>query len=247
MLQISNPDWVAHQRVLAHQPLARKIARAYAADSLSPEDLLSAANIGLLEAVKRFDEDRGCAFGTYARYWARAECRKFVLANASIVERPRPAPGKKETIPRDTSLSAPLGDDGGEVGDLLESEGDSPELELTEREDAAERRDRLLVAMGALTDREREILTARQLQDKPTALQILAARFMISLERVRQIEGEAFRKVQKRIAKKPLLPAQIRPGYARQLRAETLRKPPKDLCDIILRHAVTGSFGFDHS
>jgi DNA-directed RNA polymerase sigma subunit (sigma70/sigma32) len=66
MLQISNPEWIAHRFVLAHQPLARKIARGYAAGGLSFDDLVSAANVGLLEASSRFDEDRGCSFGVYA-------------------------------------------------------------------------------------------------------------------------------------------------------------------------------------
>ena len=242
MLHITDPALIAHQLVLAHQPLARKIARGYASGSLDIDDLVSAANVGLLEAAKRFDEDRGCSFGVYAAHWAQAECRQFVRGNASILKQPKPVPGAKHDPVRAISLSPPADDERGATLELASDEA-TPEENLAASEDAAERSARLQDALNTLTEREREILTARQLQEKPIELKTLAERFMVSLERIRQIEIQAFAKVQKRIAKQGLAPPKMRPDYAQRLRDATLASPPKDPIDIILRHARTTSFG----
>ena len=60
-----------------------------------------------------------------------------------------------------------------------------------------ERHDLLTSALGELTDRERDILQARRLQDEPATLEELSQKYGVSRERVRQIEVRAFEKLQK--------------------------------------------------
>ena len=76
---------------------------------------------------------------------------------------------------------------------------DDQEGRLVESEQSENRRKAIDQALGALDDRKRRILEARQLANEPTALKELAQEFGISLERVRQIEESAFNEVQKTV------------------------------------------------
>jgi RNA polymerase sigma-32 factor len=67
---------------------------------------------------------------------------------------------------------------------------------MAEREELSERHELLTGALGELTQREREIIEARRLQDEPATLEELSQRFGVSRERVRQIEVRAFEKLQ---------------------------------------------------
>jgi RNA polymerase sigma-32 factor len=72
--------------VASHLRLAAKIALRYRYYGLSLSDLVSEANIGLMEAVKRFDPDLGFRFASYARWWIRAAVQAHVLQNWSLVK-----------------------------------------------------------------------------------------------------------------------------------------------------------------
>ena len=99
----------------------------------------------------------------------------------------------------DVSLNLPLNEDGKSVEwqDQLVDEGSDQESGLAERQEADIRRKALNQALMALDRRERQILEARRLTDCPLTLDELAAKFLISRERVRQIEERAFQKVQR--------------------------------------------------
>lgn len=62
----------AHQLLTSHLRLVAKIALAYRRYSLPTSDLISEGNIGLLQAIKRFDPDKGVKFSTYAIWWIKA-------------------------------------------------------------------------------------------------------------------------------------------------------------------------------
>jgi len=81
--------------------------------------------------------------------------------------------------------------------DQLVDEGSDQESGLAERQEADIRRKALNQALMALDRRERQILEARRLTDWPLTLDELATKFLISRERVRQIEERAFQKVQR--------------------------------------------------
>jgi RNA polymerase sigma-32 factor len=99
---------------------------------------------------------------------------------------------------RDVSLDAPRNpDDRRQMGNSLAVEGPSPEDRVAGRELDSERRDRLAQGMKVLDARERLIIQARHLRQRPATLASLGERFGISRERVRQLELRAKSKLQR--------------------------------------------------
>ncbi|MGQ9372114.1 RNA polymerase factor sigma-32 [Azospirillum sp. ST 5-10] len=100
----------------------------------------------------------------------------------------------------DASLNAPVGVEGDhEHLDLLADERASQESTVADAEERRQRLDFLKLGLDALNDRERAILVARRLTDRPRTLEELGERFQVSRERIRQIEVRAFEKVQKAV------------------------------------------------
>jgi RNA polymerase sigma-32 factor len=98
----------------------------------------------------------------------------------------------------DHSLNAPIrSEDDTERQDWLVGETPSQETDLANREELAGGRALLPKALGILDKRERHILSERRLKDEPATLKALSQHYGISPERVRQIEGRAFAKLQK--------------------------------------------------
>jgi RNA polymerase sigma-32 factor len=100
----------------------------------------------------------------------------------------------------DTSLNAPMRADGeSEWQDWLADDTMDQETRLAEAEEMGERHDLLTDAKGELSERERDILRARRLQDEPATLEELSQKYGVSRERVRQIEVRAFEKLQQQM------------------------------------------------
>jgi len=98
------------------------------------------------------------------------------------------------------SLNAPAGADGGtEIQDLMADDRPSVEEALIERSEARRRSALLRKALDVLNERERTILLARRLSERPLTLEDLSARFGVSRERIRQIEEKAFEKVARQV------------------------------------------------
>jgi RNA polymerase sigma-32 factor len=98
----------------------------------------------------------------------------------------------------DQSLNAPRRHDSdGEWQDCLVDEARTQESSIAELEEIASWTALLSVALNALKERERTILVERRLKDSPTTLTELSQRYLISLERIRQIEVTAFKKLQR--------------------------------------------------
>ena len=76
----------AHRLVTSHLRLAAKIAMGFRGYGLPVTDLIQEANIGLMEAVKRFDPERGFRLSTYAMWWIRAAVTEYVLHSWSLVK-----------------------------------------------------------------------------------------------------------------------------------------------------------------
>jgi RNA polymerase sigma-32 factor len=234
----------AHRLVTSHLRLAAKIAKGYRGYGLPLADLISEGNVGIMQAVKRFDPERGFRLATYAMWWIRASIQEYILHSWSLVKIGTTAAQKKlffnlrrlkgqlqaidsgdlhpETVAQiaqrldvsekdviemngrmagqDHSLNAPLrADSEGEWMDWLEDESPSQESLVAEHEEQTNRKQLLRNAMTCLNDRERHILTERQLRDDPPTLEVLSQEYGISRERVRQIEARAFSKVQKAV------------------------------------------------
>ncbi len=76
----------AHQLVTSHLRLAAKIAMGYRGYGLPTAEVVSEANVGLMQAVKRFDPDKGFRLATYAMWWIRASIQEYILRSWSLVK-----------------------------------------------------------------------------------------------------------------------------------------------------------------
>jgi RNA polymerase sigma-32 factor len=76
----------AHTLVTSHLRLAAKIAMGYRGYGLPQAEVISEANVGLMQAVKRFDPERGFRLATYAMWWIRASIQEYILRSWSLVK-----------------------------------------------------------------------------------------------------------------------------------------------------------------
>ncbi len=233
-----------HKLVTSHLRLVAKIAMGYRGYGLPLADLISEGNVGMMQAIKRFDPERGFRLATYAMWWIRAAIQEYILHSWSLVKMGttvaqkklffnlRKLKGRLQAIEdgdmspenvthiaqqlkvpeedvvnmnrrlaaQDHSLNAPLREEGeDQFQDRLVDENDDQETVLVRSDELAHRRRLLADAMTKLSERERDILVERRLQDAPATLEDLSQRFGISRERVRQIEFRAFGKIKKSV------------------------------------------------
>jgi len=231
----------ARKLVTSHLRLVAKIAMGYRGYGLPVSEIVAEGNVGLMQAVKRFEPDKGFRLATYAMWWIRASIQEYILRSWSLVKMGTTAAQKKlffnlrkaktkiEAIEEgdmtpehvakiadqlgvpeqevvnmnrrlsgpDSSLNAPLKSDSeSEWQDWLADDTIDQETRMAEREEMGERHELLTGALGELTEREREIIEARRLQDDPATLEELSQKYGVSRERVRQIEVRAFEKLQ---------------------------------------------------
>ena len=76
----------AHRLVTSHLRLVAKIASGYRGYGLPMGELVSEGNVGMMQAVKRFDPDRGFRLATYAMWWIRASIQEYILHSWSLVK-----------------------------------------------------------------------------------------------------------------------------------------------------------------
>jgi RNA polymerase sigma-32 factor len=238
----------ARRLVTSHLRLVAKIAMGYRGYGLPVSEIISEGNVGLMQAVKRFDPDKGFRLATYAMWWIRAAIQEYVLRSWSMVKLGTTAAQKKlffnlrkakshigaieegDLTPAhtatladqlgvterdvtdmnrrlsgpDSSLNAPLRSESeSEWQDWLADETLDQETSMAEREELGDRHQLLSNAMDGLTERERDIIQARRLQEEPATLEELSQKYGVSRERVRQIEVRAFEKLQKAMAGAP--------------------------------------------
>jgi RNA polymerase sigma-32 factor len=232
----------ARKLVTSHLRLVAKIAMGYRGYGLPVSEIVSEGNVGLMQAVKRFEPDKGFRLATYAMWWIRAAIQEYVLRSWSMVKLGTTAAQKKlffnlrkaktnigaieegDLTPAhttaladrlgvserevtemnrrlsgpDSSLNAPVRSESeNEWQDWLADDTADQESRLAEREEMSDRHALLMGAMKELTERERDIIQARRLQEEPTTLEELSQKYGVSRERVRQIEVRAFEKLQR--------------------------------------------------
>ncbi len=85
----------AHKLVTSHLRLVAKIALGYRGYGLPIGEVISEGNVGLMQAVKRFDPDKGFRLATYAMWWIRASIQEYVLRSWSLVKMGTTAAQKK--------------------------------------------------------------------------------------------------------------------------------------------------------
>ena len=85
----------AHRLITSHLRLVAKIARSYRGYGLPIADLISEGQVGLMQAVERFERERGFRFSTYAVWWIKAAIQEFILRSWSLVKMGTTASHKK--------------------------------------------------------------------------------------------------------------------------------------------------------
>ena len=245
----------AEKLVTSHLRLVAKIAMGYKGYGLPLNEIISEGNVGLMQAVKKFEPEKGFRLATYAMWWIKASIQEYILRSWSLVKIGTTTAQKKlffnlkklknQIAPRtegdlrdehvkniaqklnvtedevvsmnrrlsgrEQSLNAPIGEDGDEWQDWLADDEMDQELKFAQQEEMEQRKDLLKDSIKILSDREKQILFARRLDEEPKTLEDLSKTFKISRERIRQIENKAFEKLQKHMLNsaksKNLLPA----------------------------------------
>ena len=231
----------AEKLVTSHLRLVAKIAMGYKGYGLPVNEMISEGNVGLMQAVKKFEPEKGFRLATYAMWWIKASIQEYILRTWSLVKIGTTTAQKKlffnlkkiknQIAPRsegdlkdehvaeiakklnvkknevvsmnrrlsgkEHSLNTPIGEDGDEWQDWVIDKEMDQELKFAQKEEMEQRKDLLKESIKILNEREKEILYARRLNDKPTTLEDLSKKYKISRERIRQIENKAFEKVQK--------------------------------------------------
>lgn len=238
---VNEHDNVAAEKLVAsHLRLVVSVAYDFKNYGLPISDLIASGNMGLMQALQKFDPERGFRFSTYAMFWIKAEIYETILNNWSVVKLGTSANQKRVffnltrakralgimdnnltneqtkqiaeylSVPesdvekmatrmsaRDVSLNAPLNTDS-DSKDLLSNMAD-PKINIEESLEQLEFKRRgyklLKKHLDNLSERDREILTARRLSDPAATLETLSKKYNISRERVRQIEERAFNKI----------------------------------------------------
>jgi RNA polymerase sigma-32 factor len=89
-----DPD-AAHRLVTSHLRLVAKIAMGYRGYGLPIGEVISEGNVGLMQAVKKFEPDKGFRLATYAMWWIRASIQEYILRSWSLVKMGTTAAQKK--------------------------------------------------------------------------------------------------------------------------------------------------------
>ncbi len=246
----------AHKLVTSHLRLVAKIAMGYRGYGLPVNELISEGNLGLMQAVKKFDPDKGFRLATYAMWWIKASIQEYVLRSWSLVKMGTTTAQKKlffnlkklknqiapnqegdlknehvkeiskrldvnsdevinmnrRMMGQEKSLNDPIkSGETDEWQDWLVDDTLDQELIVSQRQEYEDKKELLIGAMKVLNEREKNIIEARRLSEKPKTLEELSKKYKISRERIRQIETKAFEKLQKSMINasksKNLLPA----------------------------------------
>src|SRR6201992_916843 len=89
-----DPD-AAHRLVTSHLRLVAQIAMGYRGYALPIGEVISEGNVGLMQAVKKFDPDKGFRLATYAMWWIRASIQEYILRSCSLLKMGTTAAQKK--------------------------------------------------------------------------------------------------------------------------------------------------------
>ena len=234
----------AQKLITSHLRLVAKIAMGYRGYGLPVNEMISEGNIGLMQAVKKFEPEKGFKLATYAMWWIKASIQEYILRSWSLVKMGTTSAQKKlffnlkkiknQLAPNNTgdlniehveeiskrlnvkkeevvSMNRRLLGKEKSLNDPIKSEGDvewqdwivddkiDQETKFSHQQEFAQRKKMMNDSMNVLNAREKEILTARKLSDEVATLEDLSKKYKISRERIRQIETNAFKKLQKAV------------------------------------------------
>ncbi len=218
----------AQRLVTSHLRFVVKTALEYRNYGIALKDLIQEGNLGLMNAVKKFNPHKGYRLITYAVWWIKSFIQEYILKTKGIVKRSSKALKKKlfyktalvdgkaaEDASKDAanilttndlSLDAPIseGEDRTHLDMMIDPEQDQASL-VADMQEEEINKDRVSTALALLNEKERFIVMNRQMSDEALSLQSIGDRFGISRERVRQIEKAALVKLKQALTKE--LPA----------------------------------------
>ena len=241
----NNGDLKSAQKLItSHLRLVAKMAMGYRGYGLPISEMISEGNIGLMQAVKKFEPEKGFKLATYAMWWIKASIQDYILRSWSLVKMGTTTAQKKlffnlkkiknqisanesndlkmehveeiskrlnvkkeEVISmnrrlsgKEKSLNDPVkGEDGTQWLDWIVDNKINQEQQFSKDQELNQRKSLMDKAIHVLNPRERGILTARRLSENVATLEDLSKKYKVSRERVRQIEGKAFEKLQKEV------------------------------------------------
>jgi len=181
------------------------VAKKYQGKGLPLQDLISEGNMGLLNAVKHFDAEKGYRFITYAVWWIRQAIVKAIYEKGRMIRLPshksrelsrleaEQNPAQKDQIYNDVlSLDDPISaqHDGGTIKDLIQDEIENSPVEHATNSIL---KDELEAILNSLEERSAEVLRCRYGLGgiAPMTLSEVGDRYDLSRERIRQIENRA--------------------------------------------------------
>lgn len=209
----------AHALVISNLRYVVKIALEYRNYGCRLADLIQEGNIGLMTAVKKFNPYKGFRLITYANWWIRSFIQEFILKSKGLVRRGTKALKKKlfykNALPAggageqastdveaveaidDLSLDAAIGEDRTTHLDFLKDEGLEPVEAAAIKQESAIVKKEVSGALALLNEKERIVIENRVMADEPESLQALGDKLGLTRERVRQIESQALKKLQR--------------------------------------------------
>jgi len=208
------------------------------------EDLVQQARLGLLQALDRFDPERGVELWTYARWWVRVSVREYVNRNRGIVTIGRPrasvrawsplspreeamlSPQETESVRRIRAAQTRRGTDLEPVLRSVPEPSAAVEDEIIDRIEQDVRHAALRAALAELDARSRDIVQRRFLNARTETLGGIGRRHGISRERVRQLSERALSQLRRRL-ERTLSPEARTESQADELPVRAARAGPR--------------------
>jgi len=157
------------------------------------DDIVQEGCLGLMEAIRRFDPDKGARLTTYAAFWIRAYIMKYAMDNVRIVRAVRTRAERAAFFEGivgspEVSVDVPSRVDGTTLAEMLPDDGQAADLQLETAELAWRVRRSARALAPRLPPSHALVLHQRVMADEPAPRQSVARRMSLSGERVRQIE-----------------------------------------------------------
>lgn len=198
----------ADRLVQANLRAVVKIASRYQRPDVGLLELIQEGNMGLIQAVRRFNPTRGVRLVTYASWWVRAYVQRYLQeklphttgtvslngANLNSVEDEGP---RRRSIPvKEISLDQPMGDEArNSLSAMLADERPTQEESLMEAQSAIVLKGWVQEHLRGLDVQERQVIASRYLHESPRTLKEIGAEMGLSRQRIHQIELKARRKL----------------------------------------------------